>query len=153
MTDNIRFNIINPQGIEAWAGDCKISQVVEIYINDKEFIDILRELEGPYAAEEGHPSLAGAYGHLTPKELIANLAGAGNKNEAYEDEGAELLCCSGCGFSGCWSIVVHIKQDSEYVYWYKFEHNHRNWEYNISYKFDRKEYEKALEEMKALSCN
>lgn len=145
MTDKISFKVINPKGKEAWADDYDISEVVEIYINDTELVDILYEIERQYASEEGHPNLAGAYGHNTPKELVDNLLEA--SADCHED-GVELLCCSGCGFSGCWSILVYIKYDADYVHWYKFEHNHRNWKYNISYKFDRIEYEKALKELR-----
>ncbi len=42
---------------------------VHIIINGRDLIEILREIELPFATGEGHPSIAGAYAGL-PKELI-----------------------------------------------------------------------------------
>lgn len=143
------FKIINPKGKEAWAEFFDVSKAVEIYINDTKLVDILHEIEIPYATNEGKPSLAGSYGHLTPKELFDNLTNSKAPDEYNEEFGNEILCCGGCGDSGCWSVYVFISYDDYYVYWYKFRHNHRDWKYNISYKFDRKEYEKSLEDLKS----
>ncbi|MEE0059702.1 MAG: hypothetical protein UE295_02615 [Acutalibacteraceae bacterium] len=148
MTDKIMLKIINPIGKEAWTELYEISKAVEIYINNTELINILYELEKPYATSEGNPSLAGRYGHLTPKEFFDNLTKAKTPDEYHKEYGTEILCCDGCGDSGCWSICVFIKYDDDYVYWYKFRHNHRDWKYDISYKFDKTEYEKTLEALK-----
>lgn len=137
--DALEFRIINPKGIEAWADDCDICEAVEIYINGREIVELLKEIETPFAIDEGEIDLAGAYGHLTPAELYSEL------NDA--DESA-LLCCDSCGLIGCWSVLVSVEMDEKYVYWKEFEHNHRKWKYNISYKFDRKEYEDALKQLK-----
>lgn len=148
MVDKIRFNIIDPRGKEEWAKDCDVSKVVEIYINDREIVDILREIERTYAEQEGKPNLAGAYGHNTPKVLYDNLSQAEEDElNGYED-GVELLRCLECGFMDCWSILVRIKQDEKYVYWYDIKHNHRDWNYDIAYQFDKNEYDMALQELK-----
>lgn len=136
MSDKLNLKIIDPRGKEKWAADCRIDEVVEIYLNGVELIEILRVIEVPYASKEGHPNLTGAYGHITPEELCKNLT-------EYETE-VELLCCSGCGDSGCWSILIDIEKDADYVYWKAFKHNHREWKYDISYQFDREAYEKEL---------
>jgi len=34
------------------------SKVVEIYINGREIVQMLKEIEKPYAIEEGHPEIA-----------------------------------------------------------------------------------------------
>lgn len=64
----------NPKGTEAWADEFETIDAVEIYINDAEIVDILRPMEVPYViAENNELELAGAYGHLTSKELYSNL--------------------------------------------------------------------------------
>lgn len=50
--DTLNFKIINPKGKEDWADDCDISQAVEIYINGKEIVEILKEIETPFAKNE-----------------------------------------------------------------------------------------------------
>ncbi len=140
MADSILFKIINPKGTEEWADESDVNEAVEIFINGIEIIDTLRIIETPYViAEDSDLELAGDYGHLTPDELYSNLS-----NDYKE---AALLCCSGCGLSGCWSILVEIVKDDKYVYWKNFKHNHRNWRYNISYKFDKSDYENALKNL------
>lgn len=144
MADNIEFRFINPLGVEDWSKE--ISKVTQIFLNGKELVDILKEIEYQFAEKEGHPDLAGGYGHLTPNELLSNLKYS-KEDPDYE---AELLCCSDCGISGCWSILVHIKYDENYVYWNDFSHNHRDWKYNLSFKFVKSQYE---EQLKKLSDN
>ena len=137
-TDMVEFKLFNPQGKEDWAEDFDANQAVEIYINGKEIIEILKEIETPYAMSEGHVDIAGAYGHLTPKQLYSELTDT--------DESA-LLCCDGCGFTGCWSVLVKVEEDDNYIYWKNFRHNHRDWKYDISYKFGRIEYENAVKQL------
>ncbi len=124
------------------------SKVVEIYINGREIVQMLKEIEKPYAIEEGHPEIAGGYGHNSPKFLYEDLLEALIEESYCSKYGVELLCCSTCGESGCWSILVFINQDDEYVYWNRFEHNHRVWKYNISFKFKKDEYEKAMQQLR-----
>ncbi|MBR4085899.1 MAG: hypothetical protein IKK33_16620 [Lachnospiraceae bacterium] len=133
--DVLEFKIINPKGIEDWADDCDIREVVEIYINGREIVELLKEIEMPWAIKEGEIDLAGTYGHLPPKELYSEL---------NDTEESALLCCDGCGLVGCWSVFVNVEKDEKYVYWKDFRHNHREWKYNISYKFYRSEYEDML---------
>lgn len=136
--DILNFKIINPKGKEDWADDYDVSEVVEIYINGEEIVELLKEIEMPFAMNEGNIDIAGAYGHLTPKELYSELA---------DTEESALLCCDGCGFIGCWAIFVNVEMDDSYVYWKGFRHNHRDWEYDISYKFSRIEYENAIKQL------
>lgn len=136
--DVLEFKIFNPQGKENWADDSDVYEAVEIYINGKEIVELLKEIETPFAIDEGETDLAGAYGHLTPGELYSELK---------DVEESALLCCDGCGLSGCWSVLINIETDENYVYWKDFKHNHREWKYGIAYKFDRKTYEEILKEL------
>ena len=154
MTDKLEFKLIDPvQNGEKWADDeifvRKDLRAVEIYLNGHEIIDILKEIEMPFALDEGHPDIAGGYGHNEPKILYRDLSESlveGTYNQKY---GVELLCCGSCGFSGCWSAVAYVRRDDDFVYWENFKQNHReNWKYDLSYKFDRNEYEKQMEKLK-----
>jgi len=150
MIDSIKFRLINLiEEKEEWALDYEsLPTAVEIYINNHELISILKEIEAPFAEAEGHSDLAGAYGHISSNLLYKDLSDVLNGNKFLMENGVELLCCSGCGDSGCWSILVFVSQDEDYIYWNNFKHNHRNWKYDISYKFDKKEYMKALQQLK-----
>ena len=155
--DKIEFRLINPvEKGEEWAEDymfgSKEPRAVEIYINNREIIDILKEIELPFAEEEGHPSLAGGYGHNVPKFLYESLNDAFVEGTYNQQCGVEILCCGDCGFPGCWSAVAYVRQDDDFVYWENFRQNHRkNWKYNLSYKFDRAEYEKEMEKLKGFN--
>ena len=153
MTDKLEFKLIDPvKNGEEWADDRKDCRAVEIYLNGREIIDILKEIEMPFAKEEGHPDIAGGYAHNTPKFLYRSLSETLVEGTYSNNYGAELLCCSSCGSSGCWSAIVHVRQDKDFVYWENFEQNHReNWKYNLSYKFDRTEYEKESEKLKGFA--
>lgn len=85
--------------------------------------------------------MAGAYGHLTPSELYEEL---------NDTEESALLCCDACGLIGCWSVLTTVEIDENYVCWKAFRHNHREWKYNLIYKFDRKEYEDSLKQLELL---
>ena len=37
-----------------------------------------------------------------------------------------------------------VREDEDYVYWTEFEHNHRDWKYNLEYRFDKKQYYYAM---------
>lgn len=150
--DKIEFKLIDAKTAnEPWSEDFEKSvSVIEIYINGKEIVSVLKEIEQPYCDEEGNPQLAGDYGHNTPEELYKDLSDAVTEDTYSNKCGAYLLCCRGCGFSGCWSVEISVRQTDEYVYWENFRQNHReNWQYNLLYKFDRTEYDKAMEQLKS----
>lgn len=158
MTDKISklsFRMFDPEEAgEYWAvSDYSPYKVVDILIDDISLLDIISEIESPYLMEEGwfDPDNS-EYGHCDPKYLYRNLTEA-----AIDDiysyryrHGAELYCCSACGEAGCWSVLVHIRVEDDKVIWFDFEHNHRNWEYNLSYTFDKAQYEKAMAHLKHL---
>lgn len=151
-TDKLEFKLINAkEANEAWAEDYeKTFYVVEIYLNGKELVPILKEIEQPFCDKEGTPEIAGGYGHNLPEELYNDLTEAAKEGAFSEDHEAALLCCDGCGFSGCWSVMVSVRQTEKYVYWENFRQNHRaDWQYNLSYRFDREEYNTAMAQMKS----
>ena len=156
MTDTLEFKIIDPKKKgESWAESGSFPEglrAVEIYINGQELVDIVREIEDPFAQKEGHPNIAGAYGHNTPKFLYKELSEAFDDNSYSSKYGVPLLCCRDCGVWGCWDIDVMVRRDDEFVYWENFRQGHRkNWLYNLSYKFDRTEYEREIEKLKGFA--
>lgn len=138
--DTLEFRVVPPDPeLEAWIEDCPgVQAVVEIRVNGREIVPVLREIETAY-----DPRIAGAYGHLTPGELYPELAGALASGDA-----AALLCCDGCGFIGCWSVYVHVHEDGEAVCWDGFEHNHRDWAYPLAFRFEKQAYAEAMEVLK-----
>ena len=152
MSDKIEFKIADPAELgETWAEENDRNlKAVEIYINGREFVDILKECEKPFADSEGHPNLAGSYGHNVPKILYCALSEAVKEGTYSNKYGAELLCCRDCGIPGCWSVLAMISEDDDFVYWKSFSHNHRKmWKYDLSFRFVKADYEKEMEKLKS----
>lgn len=149
--NTISFRLIDPRKAgEAWADDYPETKAVEIYIDDKEILDILRPIEEPYAKAEGL-DLENDYGHIDPKSLYSDLTEATDPNSYAYSLGVYLCRCGDCGEPGCWSVTNKVREDEDYVYWYGFQHEHRDWEYNLEYKFDKKQYVDALRELEAMA--
>lgn len=126
---------------EEWAEDSKRPlNVVEIYIDGIEIAEIFRKIEIPYCEAEGHPDMAGDYGHMPAKELYEDLMEATVIGSFSHELGVYPLCCGSCGEPGCWSVTFRVREDDKYVWWYGFEHEHRDWEYNLEFKFLKSEY-------------
>ena len=41
--------------------DAEIGSVVAIWVNGRNLLEIVREIEMPFAIKEGHPNIAGGY--------------------------------------------------------------------------------------------
>jgi hypothetical protein len=111
---------------------------VHVLIDGRDLIDIVRSVEGTFAAAEGHPKLAGAYAGLQPEEW-ANLP------EQYGDGRAAVLACE-CLEVGCWPLRAKITVEAATVTWSDFEQPHRAWTYESlgPFRFDRTEYEQEI---------
>lgn len=133
---------------EEWAGDAKKPiNVVEIYIDDVEIAEIFRKIEIPYCKAEGHPDLAGDYGHIPADELYKDLIEATTEGSFSYELGVYPLCCESCGEPGCWSVTFHVREDDEYVWWYGFAHEHRDWKYDLEFRFLKSEYTEAMSKL------
>ena len=147
------FEVLDPvKAGETWANMWgSTNNVVEIIIDGKKLIDVVREIEIPYATEEGHLDLAGAYGHIPPSFLYADLLDA-TTDAGLDNSLVYLFCCDDCGEPSCWSVVFKVKEEENFIYWYGFEHAHRkDWNYNLTYKFERSAYEQALQKLKNMA--
>lgn len=143
------FEMFDPiEAGEAWAVEFGTNhKVVEIYIDGKKLIDIIRVIETPYT------EVPGAYGHVSPYDLYDDLCTATDGHSYSCLYGVYLFCCRGCGEPGCWSVTCKVKEDEKFVYWYSFEHEHRDWSYNLNYRFDKTAYAQAMEKLKEMALN
>lgn len=133
---------------EEWAEDRKKPiNVVEIYIDGIEIAEIFRKIELPYCEAENEPDKAGDYGHIPVRELYEDLIEATVKGSYSYELGVYPLCCRGCGEPGCWSVTFRVREDDEYVWWYGFEHEHRDWKYNLEFAFLKSEYSAAMSKL------
>lgn len=114
---------------------------LDILEDDRDFLEILREIERPFASAEGHPDLAGAYKALPVGIVLADLAGE-------KAEKVSLYDCE-CGCFGCWPLLVQISVCEKTISWSNFEQPHRGpnsraswWNYGElgPFEFDREQY-------------
>ena len=122
---------------------------VGIFINGRNLVDMVREVELPFAAREGKPHLAGNYVGLPVEAvLFPSRRLLGDGEECHDDWGGRIsvLGC-GCGVVGCWPLQVVIDATEDDVTWSGFEQPHRRrWDHDGlgPFVFDRDEYEAAL---------
>ena len=127
--------VISKESDEGWAQKLQNAPTVaEVYINGKELISIVRERENKIkdADDLCEP---GSYGHLSVDELYREL----HETQTGQYRYAHLLCCNNCGDCFCWSVQAKISVGLKYVTW-TLSHNHRDWDYNLKYCFDKMEY-------------
>ena len=118
---------------------------LDIRVDDRDLLEVVRETEAPYAAAEGHPDLAGKYEALPAFKVLEDLA-------AGKAEKVALYDCA-CGCFGCWPLLVRTSVRDETVVWSEFEQPHRGaqsrtswWRYDQlgPFVFDRIRYEASL---------
>jgi hypothetical protein len=117
-------------------------------------IEIVREIELPFAAREGSSGIAGAYTGI-PADVAflpsRHFLGEPDPDHSDGDERPYIFICE-CGEPGCWPLLVRIELRESEVVWSDFCQPHRGpnvageWRYNAlpSFTFDRKSYEQAL---------
>ncbi len=129
---------------------------VAIYINGRSLLDYVREVELPFATQEGHPEMAGGYVGLPPEDVLfpsEHFLGQPLQRQEVTEAGkiAVMQCC--CGVPGCWSLVARVDVGAEVVTWSDFEQPQRmpnwgpcHWKYEGcgTFYFGRKQYEQAL---------
>lgn len=143
-------------------------QPIELRVNGVGLIDLVRELELPYAfreydadiaagatAEELGPrgALAGQYSYPSSSDIFLpsrNLLGEpyphgfGTAPDDPLNRKSLLLECE-CGNSGCWFLLATITVTDDTVVWSDFCQFHRDWKYDLGpLVFDRASYETQL---------
>lgn len=128
---------------EAYGGP--LSEVA-IFINDRNLIDILREIELPFAQEEGLPERAGSYAGLRPEMMF--LPSRYLLGEPVYGDKVDIFQCE-CGSLECWPFSVRITMQNNKVIWDEFEQPHRTenhpgggWSYDRlkPFVFDKRQY-------------
>ncbi len=129
------------------APESEMRDVLEIFVDQRNLLDLVRAVEQPYAIAEGHPEIAGAYVALPAKLVLSDIGIA-----QMEAEKVSLYDCE-CGCPGCWPLLVKISASDDIITWSEFEQPHRGpnsrsswWQYDDfgPFTFDRKQYEQAL---------
>ncbi len=133
-----------------------VTETIDILIDGRNLIDMVREIELPFATAEGSPDMAGAYTGLLanrPDDLLDALL-AREEDFAGSEGTNAVLICAGCGELGCWPLTVRITMDDKTVTWSGFEQPHRidpappgiPWRYdNLGpFVFDHGEYERGI---------
>lgn len=130
---------------------------VDVFVDDRNLVELLREIELPFAVREGKPGLAGSYAGLPPEEVfLPSPRLFGEPTTDYDHEGTEgkisVLGCV-CGEPSCWPFQVKIALRDDVVIWSDFEQPHRSvsdgtnlWSYDglRPFLFDRAQYLSAL---------
>jgi hypothetical protein len=125
---------------------------VNVFINGRNLVDVLREVELPFRAREGKPDLAGSYVGLPLEDILLPAPRLLGEPATYYDHGypegkiAVLGCV--CDEVGCWPFLVKITLRDDVVIWDDFEQPHRRaWRYDElrPFVFDRTQYLSALD--------
>jgi hypothetical protein len=125
---------------------------IGIEINGRDFIDMVREIERPYASK-----LAGAYQGIFPWSNFDPVRYFLAEQDVFLDSNGKLavLGCT-CGEVECWPMMTKISVNQETVSWTNFEQPHRgprapkgHWKYSHlgPFIFDRQEYTIALKNL------
>jgi len=128
---------------------------VRISINGRDMIDLVREVELPFATREGRPQLAGAYAYFGPvATFLPSRHFLGEPTYDWSDGQGRcyLLSCT-CGWPDCWPLSARIELREHEVIWSDFRQPHRGpqcergeWRYDGlgPFAFDRELYEHSL---------
>lgn len=129
-------------------------QVVDIIINGFNIIDILKEIELPFASVEGAPELSGNYEGLPPVYCLPpekHFWGMPSHPDYMYPGGKVAILENGhSGIPKEWTIICKIEVDGEQVIWKGFEKPQRpSWDYKIlkGFHFELVQYRDALRAM------
>jgi hypothetical protein len=140
--DSILFKIEKSQDWE--------HKVVNIYINNRNFVDILKEYESRYSN-----SIAGGYEgiNIAYFDNIADHFMGVHEDSFLSQKGKTYLLACTCGEPDCWPFLATISVTDLYVQWSDYEQPYRSdpdegeyWDYSNlpRYQFELKEYKEAL---------
>jgi hypothetical protein len=158
---------VDPAGCIRWSGGGGF-QPVELRVNGVGLIELVREIELPYAqsefdrrvaagetADELGPrgALAGNYLYPDAAKVFLpsrNLLGASYAQgfqttlDDARSRKSLLLQCT-CGIADCWLLLATITVGDTTIEWSDFCQFHRNWRYDLGpFIFDRATYESQL---------
>jgi hypothetical protein len=104
------------------------TEVVDIFVDGNNLIDMAREVELPSASAEGHPSIAGRYQGLPPGVVFWPsryfLGEQTIGGDTYRGK-ISIVSCAGCGDVFCWPLRARIELHESVVVWKNFEQPYR----------------------------
>ena len=139
--------VVDPRG--------RLLKTADLFVNGRNFLDIIRDTEQPFADAEGHPRIAGKYIGIPWKLAIfpsRHLLGEYPPIVPAGWDQGQLLRCT-CGDAGCWPLLARIIVEGATIRWTDFKQPHRgptsrtsHWRYDAlpDLIFDRTAYEAAL---------
>lgn len=142
--------------VESKEIDDRKTPSVNIFINDKNLIDLLKAYELPFAEKEGHPNIAGGYAGMTPQDFLYWVV----KTDWPSENERAIFECAGCGEVGCWPMIISVSRDDNKVKWFNFNQPHRRaeskasfWDYSNfpSFEFSLENYTAEFDKLATLS--
>ncbi len=136
--------------------DSSLYKEIKLFIDGINLIEILKEIEKPFAEKEEHAEIAGHYSGLNIKSTKPEQFLGKSEDFGEAEEKVALLDCP-CGCEGCWTFAAKISETENLIIWSNFEQVHRKgelsdviWNYDSlgKFEFDREEYLKELEKLK-----
>src|SRR5262249_49798915 len=106
----------------AFVDDGDLDIGVRILINGRDFIEMVREVELPFAKREGHPNIAGAYSYFGPMFVFSparHFYGEPAHNWTDGPGRIFMLSCT-CGFPQCWPLSARVQVGETEVVWSDF---------------------------------
>ena len=155
--DTIRFDILPAPDVAHPDEDVYTYPSIRIVVNGRDLLDLVREVELPFAAAQGSPGIAGGYVGLEP-EILGTQHFLGGAEGLYRGPILErnsapnrvaMMICD-CGEPGCWPFTAAISVENDRITWSDFRQPHRpGWKYDAlgPFTFSRQEYEAALRQM------
>jgi len=144
---------------ETCTGDGEQYRGIEISVDGRDFREVVRSLEEPFAVRENNPQLAGDYHWLnadwTTPEVFLGLA---EREYGIDHDKVALMGCS-CGVVSCWPLVCSVRCIEDSIIWEGFEQPFRSQDSVVGYwdlsslgpfAFDQSEYMAMLDVLKKM---
>lgn len=126
------------------------SRKAVLWVDGRELLDWVREVELPLAASTNEANLAGKYDYLRAetalfpsRQLLGEVA-----RSVYDYEGDPSILECECGCEGCWPLIAKVEVLTDRVIWHHFRQWNRDaWNYPESFRFEfeRAQIEAALQ--------
>ena len=155
MTNKISFIKVDDLYADIEDIDDEVLTVVDIIIDGRNLLDIVKEFEQRFAKKYGEKNVnVGGYAGLPNRELFEALV-----EGKWTHEGSTTILGCDCGITGCWTLTARISSNDKTVVWDNFENprrsktSHQFWDYSEfpKFQFDRADYEAALKELKIIT--
>ncbi|SRR5712692_6923891 len=131
---------------------------VDVFINGRNLLELVREVELPFWTAEGHPEQDSQYDGLPPEYVFLpsrHLLDEPNGVLGSNSSERVPIYIHSCGEPGCWPLQVQIELHDGKVVWKNFRQPHRSrpnahvkvWDYSGlgPFVFDRQQYEAELD--------